>query len=123
MPRRWRVPGVGDTTVRELIESHRRELRDEDVPPQRAAAILQRLTALLGNVLQEIREADAIYNAVLLALLDADEAATRATIRSKATAEYARLREAIDTQKVLVELVRSLKAILRMHEEEMRLTR
>lgn len=111
------------SSVRDLIEEMRRELRDEDVPPQRAAEILQRLTALLGNVLQEIRESEAIYNSVLLRFLNSDEAANRATIRSKDTAAYGRAREAKDTHTVLVELIRSLRQILRSQAEEMRLTR
>jgi regulator of sirC expression with transglutaminase-like and TPR domain len=110
-------------SVRELIESYRRELRDEDLSPNRAAEVLQRLTALLGNVLSEIREAEAAYNLVLLTALDADEAANRATIRAKTTPEYARSREAQDTQKVLVEMIRSLKVVLKSQQEEMRLTR
>lgn len=110
-------------SVRDLIEEMRRELRDEDVTPTRATEILQRLTALLGNVLQEIRESEAAFNGVLLAYLDSDEAANRAQIRAKATPEYARAREAKDTLTVLQELIRSLKVILRAQAEEMRLTR
>lgn len=110
-------------SVRELIETYRRELRDEDVPPLRVAELLQKLTALLGNVLEEIREAEAAFNLVLLQYLDSDEAANRATIRAKTTPEYARAREAQDAQKVLMELVRSLKTVLRAQQEEMRLTR
>ena len=110
-------------SVRELIEEMRRELRDEDVPPARAAEILQRLTALLGNVLQEIRESEAEFNGVLLKFLDSDEAANRATIRAKHTPEYARAREAKDTLTVVTELIRSLKVILKAIETEMRLTR
>lgn len=114
---------VRELTVRELIEEMRRELRDEDVSPQRAAEILQRLTALLGNVLQEIRESEAIFNGVLLKHLDVDEAANRAQIRAKATPEYARAREAKDTNTVLIEMIRSLKAILKVQAEEMKLAR
>lgn len=110
-------------SVRELIEEMRRELRDEDVAPQRAAEILQRLTALLGNVLAEIRESEAIFNGVLLKFLDSDEAANRARIRAQATPEYARAREAKDTLTVVTELIRSLKTILKALETEMRLTR
>lgn len=110
-------------SVRELIEEMRRELRDEDVLPTRAAEILQRLTALLGNVLQEIRESEAVFNGVLLKFLDSDEAANRAKIRAQATPEYARAREAKDTLTVVTELIRSLKVILKALETEMRLSR
>lgn len=110
-------------SVRDLIEEMRRELRDEDVAPQRLAEILQRLSALLGNVLQEIRESEAELNSVILKLLDADEAANRAMIRAKVTPEYARAREAKDTNTVLLEMIRSVKTILKAQTEEMRLTR
>lgn len=108
-------------SVRELIETYRRELRDEDVPPLRGAELLQKLTALLGNVLEEIRTSEAAFNLVLLAFLDSDEAANRAQIRAKTTTEYARAREAQDTQKLLMELIRSLKIILRVQQDEMKM--
>lgn len=111
------------STARGLIEAYRLELRDEDLSPSRAAEVLQRLTALLGNVLSEIREAEASYNLVLLNALDTDEAANRATIRAKITPEYARSREAQDTHKVLLEMIRSLKVVLKSQQEEMRLSR
>jgi hypothetical protein len=110
-------------SVRELIEDMRRELRDDDVPPQRAAEILQRLTALLGNVLQEIREADMAYNRVLLGYLDSEMKANRAKIHAETTPEYARAKEAKDTNTVLLEMIRSLKVVLKTQAEEMRLSR
>lgn len=100
------------------------EIRDtEDLPPDRASALLNRLTALMGNCNDEIREADAEYAAHLLACLDSEEAANRAKIRAETSAEYLRKREARDTKELVVELVRSLKYFLRSKEEEMRLAR
>jgi hypothetical protein len=110
-------------SVRELIEEMRRELRDENVAPQRQAEILQRLTALMGNVLAEIRDADMAFNRVLLETLKTEEKANRAEIMAKTTPEYSRAREAKDTNTVLLEMIRSLKVILKMQQEEMKLTR
>jgi regulator of sirC expression with transglutaminase-like and TPR domain len=110
-------------SVRDLIEEMRRELRDEDVSPARSAEILQRLTALLGNVLGEIREADMAYAHVLLTHLDSEEAANRARIRAQTTPEYSRAREAKDTHAVVMEMIRSLKIVLKAQTEEMRMTR
>jgi hypothetical protein len=99
------------------------EIRETDLPPDRAAELLTRLTALLGNVNDEIRMADADYALVLLKHLEADEAASRAKIRAETSPEYQRKREARDTKELVVELVRSLKYLLRSQAEEMRLTR
>jgi hypothetical protein len=108
-------------TVRELVTDIARELRTGDLLPTRARELLTKLTALLGNCNQEIREADAEYAVVLLRHLDGDEAASRAKIRAEVTAEYKRKREAHDTKELTVEMIRSLKVILRSIDEEMRL--
>lgn len=110
-------------TVRDLVRSAEREIRSGDLTPTDASNILAQLTSLLGLVLEEIREADMAYATVLLKHLDSDEAANRAKIRAQVTPEYARAREAKDTHAVLVELIRSLKTILKAQTEEMRLTR
>jgi len=99
------------------------ELRDTDVAPERAAQLLAKLTALLGNCNTEIRFADACYAEVLLTCLTTDEAASRAKIRAETTPQYQRKREARDTKELVIEMVRSLKYILRAAEEEMRLSR
>lgn len=110
-------------TVREMVREMQKEIREaEDLQPDRASELLNRLTALTGNCNDEIREADAGYNAVLLGYLDADEAANRAKIRAATTPEYQRMREARDTKELTIELVRSLKYFLRSKYEEMRLT-
>lgn len=110
-------------TVRELIRSAQREIRDTDLQPDRAAELLMKLTALMGNCNDEIREADADYATVLLSFLQSDEAANRAKIRAETTPAYQRKREARDTKELVVELCRSLKYLLKAKEEEMRLTR
>lgn len=108
-------------TVRELVAEMQKEIGKGNLQPDRSCELLARLTALLGNCAEEIREADHAYNVVLLACLAADEAANRARIRSEVTPEYRRRREAKDTRELVIEMVRSLKYILRMNEETMRL--
>lgn len=110
-------------TARDLIEAIRREMRDTDLQPSRAADLLVKLTALLGNINAEIREADAEYAGVLLKHLEAEDKANRATIKAETTPEYRRKREARDTKEVAVEMIRSLKYQLKSFEEEMRLAR
>lgn len=109
------------STVRRLVADAQREIRDTDLQPERARQLLTHLSALLGNCNTEIREADAAFAAVLLACLDGAEAANRARIRAECSPEYQRKREARDTKELVVELIRSLKYVLRSVEEEMRL--
>jgi len=115
---------MATVTVRGLVREMQVEVRDTpDLLPDRAAELVTKLAALLGNINDEIREADAEYASGLLALLESEEAASRAKIRAETTPAYARKREARDTKELAVELVRSLKYFLRSKEEEMRLAR
>ena len=109
-------------SIREQLAAHQAEMLT-DLAPVRAREILVQMTALYGYCLKEVRESDHAYNVVLLRFLDADEAASRAKIRAETSLEYLRKREAHDTEQVLLESMRSLKAMLRSVEEEMRLAR
>lgn len=111
-------------TVRSLVRDMQVEIREAaDLSPDRASELMNRLTALVGNCNDEIREADAAYAEVLLRHLDSEEAANRARIRAETTPEYQRKREARDTKELTVELIRSLKYFLKSKTEEMRLSR
>ena len=111
-------------SVRDMIRQIQQEVRDTpDLLPSRAAELLTKLTALIGNCNDEIREADHAYAVVLLQYLDADEAANRAKIRAETSLPYVRKREARDTKELVVELARSLKYYLRGKTEELQLSR
>lgn len=110
-------------TVRDLVRHIQAELFKGDLDPLRARELLIQSTALLGNCLQEIREADAVYARVLLAHLDSTEAASRAKIRAETSPEYQRKQEARDTKELLQESARSLKYYLRSLSDEMQLAR
>lgn len=115
---------MSDQTVRDMVRRIQQiVLRSDELTPSKAAELDAKLTALLGNVMTECREADAAYNTVLLQHLDSEEAASRAKIRAETTPEYARKREARDTKELTVELIRSLRHYLRTANEEMRLSR
>lgn len=108
------------TTVRGLVRTAQVEIRDTpDLQPDRAAALLTHLSALLGNCNDEIREADAAYATVLLACLDSSEKANRARIRAEISPEYKRKREARDTKELATELIRSLKYFLKSKQDEL----
>jgi hypothetical protein len=111
-------------SVRELVKGCQREIRESsDLLPDRAAELLLMLASLLGNCADEIRAADADYATVLLAHLDAETKANRATIRAETSPEYQRRQEARDTKDLIVELVRSLKYFLRVKSEELQMAR
>lgn len=110
-------------SVRDLIKAMQIEIRDSDLQPDRAADLLVKLTALIGNCLDEIRVAEAAYRMVLLAHLDQDEAASRSKIRAQASPEYGRFKEARDTKEIAVELSRSLKYFLTAKRDELQLAR
>lgn len=112
------------TTIRDMVRKLQIEIRETaDMPPHRASEILVELTALYANVIDEVRESEFAYNAVLLSHLDGEEAANRAKIRAQNTDAYRRMRLAKDTDKTVVELIRSLKTVVRARQEEMRLSR
>jgi hypothetical protein len=110
-------------TVRERVKVIQKELRDGALTPDLTRESLVTLTALLGNVNDEQRQADHDYKVVLLKCLDADEAANRAKIRAEVSPEYQRAREAKDTETLVVEMIRSCKAYLRSLDTEMGLSR
>lgn len=111
-------------TVRELVRGYQREIQQtEDLLPDRAADLLMKLTSLLGNCADEIRDADAEYGVTLLTFLDSEKKANRAKIRAEISPEYRRKQEARDTRELVVEMARSLKYFLRAKAEEMQLSR
>jgi len=108
-------------TARDYIRAIQAELRQPaDLTLDRAADLLMQATALIGNVADEIRVADAAYAARLLAELDCSEKANRAKIRAETSVEYQRARQAKDAEKLLIETVRSLKVFLRVKQDEWR---
>lgn len=112
------------TTVRELVRGYQREIQQTaDLLPDRAAEILMRLTALMGNCADEIREADAEYAVTLLHFLDTEKKANRARIRAEISPEFRRKQEARDTSTLIVELTRSLKYFLRVKSDELQTSR
>lgn len=106
-----------------MVAGIQREIRATDLTPERARDLLLKLSALMGNVLEEIKEADADYATVLLQHLDGEEAANRAKIRAETTEQFKRKQEARNCQTLMVEMSRAIKHYLNSLSEEMRLTR
>lgn len=112
---------MSELTIRGHVRLLQVEVRDtSDLLPDRAAEILNRLSGLLGNVVDEIREADMAYNVVYLTYLESEKAANRAKVRAETTQEYRRKREAHDLKELAVTLIQSLKYFIRTKQEEYR---
>ena len=109
------------SSVRDFIKGIQREMREDDLLPDRASELLNQATSLLGNVLDEARDSEMDYKRVLLGKLGEHAKANRARIEAETSDEYARWREARDIQRLTEEMIRSLKVYLRSKAEEMRL--
>lgn len=110
-------------SVRSMVNEFKREILAGDLTPHRASEIEQRLTALLGNIQDEQREADALYADVLAKHMREETKANRARILAETSPEFLRKRAVHDTHTHAVEMIRSLRGLIRMATEEMRLTR
>lgn len=111
-------------TVREIVKSYQREVQQTaDLLPDRAAELLMKLTALMGNCADEIRAADSEYAVTLLHYLDSEAKANRARIRAEISPEYRRKQEARDTKELVIELTRSLKYYLKAKQDEYAMSR
>lgn len=114
---------MSQPSIRERVGAIQKQLRDGALTPDLTRESLVTLTALMGNVNDEMREADHEYKLVLLDCLQGDEAANRARIRAEVTPQYQRAREAKDTRDLVIEMIRSCKAYLRSLDQEMQLAR
>jgi hypothetical protein len=112
-------------TVRAMIRAIQREVGDDqiDLTPDRASELQIRLSALLGNVMEEGRKAEMDYKRVLLASLKSSEKANRARIEAETTPEYEHYQECRHAKDLTMELLRSLRQFLRTQSEVMRLER
>lgn len=110
-------------SVRDRVKAIQKDLRDGALTPNIARESLVELTALMGNVNDELRAADVRYKRVLLTLLKQHEKANRARIEAETTPEYLRARATKDLHSLVIEMVRSCRTYLRSLDEEMRLTR
>lgn len=109
-------------TVYDDIGKLQAEILETEMPPLRMSQVLVELTALYATLIAELRESEFAFKAVLLECYRAEKAASRAKIQAENTDAYRRFRFAKDTEKVVVELIRSLKVAMRTTQEEMRMT-
>jgi predicted acyl esterase len=111
-------------SVREQIAKIQRVVRDSvTLPPAQASDLLNNLTGLLGNVLAEVREREVTYRSHYADCRRKFEKANAAKIEAESSPQYAAWREAVDAKVLTEQLIVSLRASVRLHTEEMRLTR
>ena len=110
-------------TARERIAEMEAEMTDTEVSPARASEMLMQATAIHASCVREATKRELVYNHVLNAFMSGDEAASRATVRAKASDEYAAWQEARNEMDIVMEHVRSLRRFLEHQKEEMRLAR
>lgn len=110
-------------TIRSMIREMQREIATGDLLPERAAELLMKASALVGNVNDEIRVADVANANRLLVELEASEHANRARIKAETSEEYIRKREARDTLVLLQEMSRALKYFLKAKQDEYQMAR
>jgi hypothetical protein len=111
------------STVRDRVRAIQKSLRDGALTPDLTREALIQLTALMGNVHDEQRQADHDYKLVLLTAMRAEGKANRAQMVAETSPQYDRAREAKDTAALVLEMIRSCKVYLKSLDTEMGLTR
>lgn len=108
----------------QIATLHQEVLETADLAPVRASRILVELTALYFTVTTQLREAECLYNVVEAAHTRAEDGiVARGRAKAKLTEEYKIWRTWRDTERTMLELIRSLKVYMRTQAEEMRLSR
>jgi hypothetical protein len=103
-----------------IIKSLQDEILQGELTPQRASEILVNISALLGNFNDDIRKADIAFNRILLDCYNKEAKANRAKILAETTPEYEAKRIARDIKDLAIELIGSLKYLIRSQGQEYR---
>ena len=110
-------------TIRERVATIQNKVAKGTMFAPEATECLNTLSALYGNCLDEITKRELAYNEVLIHLLDTEKKANRAKIRAEISPEYQILKEAINTEKLVMQLIRSLNRFIDQKKEEMRVSK
>lgn len=109
-------------TIREHIDTIRRESMN-DVTPERAVLLLQKLSALLGSVNEEWIVAEMSYNRFYEKMTDTYEKVSEAKAKAKASNEYEAKLRAEGLLEVTKELINAIKYTVKIKIEEKRESR
>ena len=110
-------------SVTKTIEDIQREIQGGELFPERASEILVTLSALMGNILEEIRQRDMDYNMTLKRCLEEHLKANRAKIEAQVSPEWMAMKKAHDTKDIALEMIRALKYFLKSKSEEYQTTK
>ena len=116
------MPVAPALSIRDRIKVLQAQAITGAITPQQVRENLMLLAALLGAVLDEHREADAAYTRVVIRYIELGDPVNKAELRASISPEYARSREARDTEKLTLEMIRAAKTFLQSLDSEMRLT-
>ena len=105
-------------SIRERIQKIQNEVGKGNLTGPRAAELQSILSSLIGNCNDEIAQRNYEYNVVLLDFLDKEEKANRAKIKAETSPEYRVKITARNTKELCIEMIRSLKYLIRSLEEE-----
>jgi hypothetical protein len=104
--------------IRDLIRRYNEEILNHDLTPDRASEILVEVSALVGNINDEIKKTEMAYNNLLLSYLESEPKANRAKIKVDCSPENESKIEARNTMMSADYLIKSLKYYLRTKESE-----
>lgn len=107
--------------LREIINEYRSKLVDaKDLAPVDAAQMLVELTALTGNIHEEIVGRGNQYRIKLADLVEKYGSVAKAKVIAQASPEYGDLVQATAYLEMASEMIRSLKVFIKSKEEERR---
>ena len=72
-----------ETSIRDRVKNIQNEILAGNLTPARASEMLTELSAIFGNVNEEIRTRDVEYNKVLLTYYESEATANRAKIKAE----------------------------------------
>ena len=110
-------------SIRDRIRQIHVQMREHVLTPQQARTFETTLTGLLGNVTDEVLDADHAYRQVFLAAFEREKKQNAARVYADASDEGKRLTEARATEKLVMEMIRTCRSTLKSLDGEMRLAR
>lgn len=106
--------------TKELIEKIQLEVIETDLSPLRAGELLAQLSSLLGNVTEALATVEMAYNIKMAEILKENPVVAKARIIAQTTKEYENLLRIGGYERTVLEMIRSLKYLIKIKMEEYR---
>jgi len=108
-----------DRTIRIIIDEKRNEIKKaNNLYPQRASEIIVELSALIGNINDELLKRQMAFNEKKMFYLAKIKSVAKADVEAQCTEEYRQYQEAKGYRELITEMIRGLKYYLRAVEDE-----